>query len=65
MQFDSSRATNQSIATLRYLTKRNKQVKPLPVPVISIGRGFEHRVDNRSVVENSFENFENFSVFSI
>ena len=36
------------------LTKRNKQVKPLPVPRSGIGRGFEHRVHHRSVVEKFF-----------
>ena len=36
------------------LTKRNKQVKPLPVPRSGIGRGFEHRVQHRSVVEKFF-----------
>ena len=54
MQFDSFRATNQSIATLRYLTKRNKQVKPLPVLVIGTGRGFEHRVQHPEVIEKFF-----------
>ena len=50
MQLDSSRAANQSITTLRHLTKQNKQIKPLPEPVIDIGRGFEHRVANPEVM---------------
>ena len=37
-----------------HLTKRNKQVKPLPVPVVGIGRGFEHRVEDPEVAEKFF-----------
>ena len=32
----------------------NNQVKPLPVPVIGIGRGFEHRTKNPEVVVRFF-----------
>ena len=42
------------IPVYRHLTKRNKQVKPLPVPVIGIGRGFEHRAKNPEVVGKFF-----------
>ena len=39
----------------QHLTKQNKQVKPLPVPVIGSGRGFEHRVKSPEVVGFSFQ----------
>ena len=39
----------------RHLTKRSKQVKPLPVPMIGYGRGFEHRAGNPEVVEKVFQ----------
>ena len=45
------------------LTKRNKQVKLLPVPRSGIGRGFEHRVHHRSVVEKFFSKVFKISCF--
>ena len=41
-------------AAKQQLTKRNKQVKPLPVPVVGAGRGFEHRVKAPEVVGKFF-----------
>ena len=49
--------------TRQHLTKRNKQVKPLPVPMIGIGRGFEQRVQHPEVVELSFQKVLKFSQF--
>ena len=48
------RLAPQIYVVRQMLTKRNKQVKPLPVPRSGIGRGFEHRVYHRSVVEKFF-----------
>ena len=50
-----------TIATKQQLTKRNEQVKPLPVLVIGTGRGFEHRVQHPEVVEKFFSKVLKFS----
>ncbi len=42
-------------AARQHLTKRNKQVKPLPLPINGIGKDFEHRVKNPEVVGFYFQ----------